>query len=242
MNLTDTQFKKWQAWVIECYPEEACAIVKKGKVITVANVADDKENSFEIAAVDIVKYKPDAILHSHTYILQDRITIDKRTPSLADINTQKLMDIPWGISETEGENVSSLLWFPQSRDKELVGRRFIFYVDDCYTLLRDYYHQKLNIELPYYPDGVDYNDIPDGAYYDNVKSYGFYEIELAEVKEHDVLIMSCGGKQCNHSAVYLGNNMALNHFITGISHEVPIGKLSSWLTTACRWEGFKDET
>ena len=241
MKLTALQIKKWNRWVIECYPEEACAIVKKGKVITVANISENKEKSFEIAQEDIIKYKPDAILHSHTYTLKDKILIDKRTPSFADMKTQVTMNIPWGISETEGENVSSLLWFPQSRDKELLGRRFIFYVDDCYTLVRDYYHQELDIELPYYPKDFDYTDIQDGCYYDNIKSYGFYEVPLSEVKKHDILVLSCK-KRHDHSAIYLGDNMVLNHFWTGLSHELPMGKLSSWITTAIRWEGFKNDT
>ena len=240
MKLTQTQFKKWQTIVLECYPEEACAIVKTGKVIKVANIAEDKENSFEISPEDIIKHKPEAILHSHTYTLQDRTYIDRRTPSLADMNTQRAMDIPWGISETEGENCSDILWFPQDRNKELYGRRFIFNVDDCYTLLRDYYYQKLDIELPYYPENVDYNNIPDGAYFDNIKSYGFYEIPLSEAKEHDVLLLTIDGKHCCHSAIYLGNNKALNHFITGLSRDMDMGLLSSWLTTACRWEGFRE--
>lgn len=241
MELTKTQIKKWNDWVIKCYPEEACAIVKDGKVIIVTNIANNKEGSFEISQEDIIKYKPDAILHSHTYSIKDKIAIDKRTPSFADMKTQVAMGIPWGISETEGDNVSSILWFPQSRDKELLGRRFIFYVDDCYTLLRDYYHQELGIELPYYPKDFDYTDIQDGCYYNDIKSYGFYEVPLADIKKHDILVLSCK-KQYDHSAIYIGDNKALNHFWTGLSHEITLGKLSSWITTAIRWEGFKDET
>ena len=55
------------------------------------------------------------------------------------------------------------------------------------------------------------NNIPDNVYFDNIKEFGFYEIPLSEVREHDVIIMSTH-KKCDHSGVYVGDNEEVNEY------------------------------
>lgn len=238
IELNETEITKWKAHVLDCYPNEACSIVKDNKIIITDNISEKPDMSFEICQRDIIKHTPDGIIHSHTYDIAEKSRFPFKQPSYQDFITQQEMNIPWGISSTEGDIVSELSWWPRSRNEELYNRRFLFYIYDCYTLLRDYYHQKLNIELPEYPENFDITDIRKDAYWDNIEKFGFYKIALSEVREHDVLLLSFK-RRCDHSAIYLGDNRILNHMAMSISREYTMGKLASFLTCAARWKGFE---
>ena len=105
---------------------------------------------------------------------------------------------------------------PQGYIPPLTGRQFTWGVLDCYTEIRDYYRTALNIEIPTRP--ADWETRLGTIYIDEFEKYGFVKVE--EPQLHDLIIMRImrQGKAYNHAAIYLGNNIMLQH---------PEGKLST---------------
>lgn len=235
----DIDIDHWNQIVLDAFPNEAVAFVKNNKLIALNNISPNPTQSFAIDNKEFIKHNPDAILHSHCYPLGKPLPHlqDLRTPSYSDFIGQRATNIPWGISSTEGEGVSEVLWFPVSRDAPLLKRPFVFYVSDCYTLIRDYYHQEMGIELNEYPD-IDWwsggDGVPEGAYTTNAEAFGFYEVPLAEVKKGDVIIMTLQ-KEYDHGGVYTGNGKILQHREGKLSAEYPIGRVGSFIRKAMRY-------
>lgn len=96
-----------------------------------------------------------------------------------------------------------------SGNTPLIGRSFCYGIYDCFSLVRDYYKQVREIELPNYPrssdkliwDSADWNWID--LEYERV---GFKSVDQPEVG--DLIAMSLGSNTLgiNHLAVYLGDD------------------------------------
>ncbi len=223
--------------VLNEFPNEAVAVLDKdGNYQSLSNIAESPRNSFAIAPRDMIIHKPTAILHSHTYPMDERIghRFDLRTPSLSDYNGQQATNIPWAIVSTDGENISSPLIFPQSMDRELTLRPFIWLINDCGTLIRDYYWQKFNIEINYDPPDWT-KKIPDEVYMKAIKNSNvkWERIDLKHIQEGDVLIMSMDGV-LNHAGIYTEGKILLQMYHQ-ISNVYDIGKFASHINMAVRY-------
>ena len=91
----------------------------------------------------------------------------------------------------------------------MLGRTYDFGTNDCYSLVRDYYREKLNIELSainfednWWNKGLNYFD-------DLYEAFGWYEVETPQ--EHDMIIFSVLSNIPNHCGVYLGEGLFLHH-------------------------------
>jgi len=232
MELQQEQIQRFREFVLHEYPFEAVAAVSDGKVVPLPNVADEPQDGFGVRTQDLLRQKVDALLHSHTYNKRDERKFDGRTPSYKDVRTQIAMNIPWGIVATEGETVTPILWFPQSRDVELLNRKFVYYVFDCWTLVRDWYWQNRQIELMYYPD-IEINPhkglMEDAAYERFADEAGFKQITFKELEVGDVFLMNSFGRRTNHAAVYVGDGNVMHHWTTRKSEVFPLNALRSFL-------------
>lgn len=89
------------------------------------------------------------------------------------------------------------------------GRPFIHQKWDCFTLLKDYYRNELNIDLPdisyfdeWWKKGEDF-------YMQHSGVAGFYP--ATTLQKYDVIAMRVNSYVFNHSAIYLGDNKILHH-------------------------------
>lgn len=225
--LDQEQLDVWNKHVLSVYPEEAAALVVKGKVIPVPNTSETPTETFSIAVRDFWAYKDDidAVLHSHTYNLADPYLMDKRVPSKKDLATQMNHNKWWGISATEGEEVTEPLWFGFDREEPYEGRMFIYNVSDCFELVRDYYRREYQHELPRFARDWNWNDDPEADYFeDNWAKEGFTEVDWADIDVGDVVMFNIASDKVNHVGVYIGNDTVLHHLYGRLSGTETLSK------------------
>jgi proteasome lid subunit RPN8/RPN11 len=225
-------------YLLEQYPNEACGILKDNRFIPITNTATNPTEAFEFHPAEWFKLKDQAqaIVHSHCFssTRQPHLGLDGRTPSTTDFINQKKTNLPWIIFALDGENISEPVEFPQSRDRELLGRPFIYLISDCWNVVQDYYHQRFQITLPDHPieDGYKWEENRDGRdgknYFDYLLEWGFKEVRLDDMQIGDIIVMSVRGK-CNHVGVYYEENYILQQLAKNVSCTLPINKMASFI-------------
>ena len=204
------------------FPNEACGLLldinNEQKYYACTNVADDPKEYFRIRSEDNAVAEDIgevlAVVHSHP--------IDTCKASDADIYQCNKADIPWVIIGYP--NIQFNIIYPTSKPMPLIGRKFSHGVLDCYTLIRDYYDQILNITLPDYPRDNDWWDKGENLYLDNFASAGFTDMgQFAEIQEHDVLLLCIKSKVPNHASIYLGDEKIIHHMQDRLSGETVFG-------------------
>lgn len=215
-----------QAHVLECYPQEACGVLIQKKYIPLENKHANPVQGFKfpqkVSQFLATSSTPYRILHSHT---MEIYTGDPRTPSEEDMKGQIASTVDWGITHTDGETVSDILWFGAPRSLSLVKRPYIENVNDCFTLVRDYYFQNYGIDLGSFPRPKDweawnpnyiekmYLDIP-----------CLQEIETGNYQIGDILGLKLGSSYLNHLGVCNTKETFIHHLRDRISSEDKILK------------------
>ena len=157
------------------------------------------------------------IVHSHP--------ICSPEPSQADRVSCEKSNLPWYIVSPESEEWSYLE--PNGYKAPLIGRKWVWGVTDCWSLVVDWYKQEKGIELKDY----ERNMTPDEFLFDPLfESYatktGFRELRPEErLEKGDVLLMSIMYPTLNHVAIFLGD-MVLHHLADRLSCREPY---SAWL-------------
>lgn len=225
-TLDEIQHKNWNDWVLKCYPQEAVALVVEGAVIPMHNAAENPELAFKVSVKDYWEYKDkiQAVLHSHCYKLTDRIIVDPRIPGVADMTTQVNMGCWWGISCTEGEGVSDILWFGKDRGEPYGNREFIYNVADCLELMRDFYRREFNIEVPPQPRKWDWF-VDENQFEDFYKDKGFDVVDKDNLQYGDVIMFNIADTKVNHIGIYLGDDQVLHHLADRLSN---VDTVSRW--------------
>ena len=95
--------KNFEAHALDCYPDEACALVFNDKVHIVENVHRDKGHHFKVAAratLEALNSRTglQMVIHSHPH--------PHNRPSPADIDCQVRMGCPFAIVTTNGKEVT----------------------------------------------------------------------------------------------------------------------------------------
>lgn len=210
----------------EC-PRESCGVViiVKGKYryIPCRNDSSDAANHFMINMEDWITAEdlgtPAVIVHSHPYISPQ--------PSQADLIGCENSQLPWLIVNWP---VGTIYEFePTGYVAPLIGREFSHGVLDCYSLIRDYYKQELNIELENYFRADKWWEKGQNLYLSNADTGGF--IQVNEPKLHDVLLMQVASKVPNHAVIWLGDGNILHHQTGRLSSKDVYGGWYQKITT-----------
>ena len=207
IKLTAKQTQQIKEHTLSCYPEEMCGIIVGENFIPLKNVADNPKKEFRILEQDLIPYlgKIIAIVHSHCYNSERPGILDIRTPSATDIKQQKLSNVPWLILGTDGSVTTPYIQIPREPSKELLGRPFMWFVNDCYTLVQDYYKFNLNIDLPEHKADVDYKQLKnhDNLFDEYIEEYGFEASDdITNLKNGDLLLLNNGLAYRNHLGIY----------------------------------------
>lgn len=207
IKLTVQQTTSIKQHTLECYPEEMCGVLIEGDFIPLANTADDPEKSFKLNEMDLFPYleKIGAVVHSHCQDSKKPTMFDVRTPSIADVIGQELSRVPWLIVGTEGINVTSPVEFPRQPNNDYLERPFMWFINDCYTLVQDYYKFELGIELPAHPKDKDYNDLRQYSRLitDYIEQFKFEQTDsLDDIKNGDLVLVHNLGSCPNHIGIY----------------------------------------
>jgi proteasome lid subunit RPN8/RPN11 len=232
--LTELQKAKIEKHTLECYPNEMCGILTIDDFIPLENIHSNPLNSFKIKNKDFIKYLTvvTAIIHSHTRELNKPELLDLRTPSYKDMQQQKLTNLPWLIVSCESITVTEPLQFPRIPNNEYVGRRFQWFIYDCYTLIQDWYRFELNIILDDHTITEDYQDLRhlNDLFEPYIESYGFKEVPFRDLKDHDLILLDNSGFKSNHLGVYYKGNVIHQDMLSvSVPLETFIGRVNKVL-------------
>lgn len=195
-------------YVLERYPEEACGLIVKGEFIPLTNSHEEPEKHFTILAEDLLPYSGEIefIIHSHCRNPKHPEVMDTRTPSFSDIEGQKSSNVPWLIFGTEGYTVSEPLQLPRVKNNQYIFRPFIWYINDCYSLVQDYYLFELGIDLPDHKADKDFKDLRriDNIFKPFIAEYGFIEFNPIghEFQQGDLVLIDQHGYEQNHLGIF----------------------------------------
>lgn len=207
IKLSATAKKAIDQYTLEKYPEEMCGILVEDSFIPITNEAINFLDEFLLSPREVALYvgKIQAVIHSHTYDAKRPPIVDICTPSVMDMLNQKSSEVPWFIVGSDGTVVTRELGIPRKPHRNYIGRPFIWFINDCYTLVQDYYMFELNIILPEHPMDKDYHNIGnyDRIIKDYIKDFGFSETDsIDDMRNGDLLLLSRGVSNCNHIGVY----------------------------------------
>lgn len=215
MTIEELIDKEIYAYAEAQAPLEACGlvIVLKGKLkfIPCTNQLHSK-NHFKLSPEEYADAEDLGeivyIVHSHPHSLPE--------PSQTDLVSLELDNVPWLIVNPFIKQYT--ITNPNGYVPPLIGRTFHHGVIDCYTIIRDYYKEKLNIDLFNYSRKDNWWALEEDYYNVRFPEQGFVEILDGSLKEHDLLLMRVASNKENHGAIYIGNNKILHH---------PMGRLST---------------
>lgn len=212
------------------FPRECCGllVVRDGKprYLRCRNVAETPDAHFIMhpedyaAAEDLGEVI--GICHSHPNV--------PAIPSEADLQGCEDSGVEWHILNVHAEGAGALYSFkPSGWQPPLLGLPFTHGVHDCYSLIRRYYRQELQIELPDFHRDENWWHKGQSLYLDNFESAGF--VRVGDLRPHDVILMQLHSPVPNHAAVHAGDNIILQHLMGRLSSRDVYGGWYRQITT-----------
>ena len=206
-------------------PKESCGLLLnirgKEEYFPCRNLSMTAHQCFIIDPEDYVRADNTgditAIIHSHP--------VTPAVPSEADKISCEESNLPWHIVNPKTETWG--YYEPCGYKPDLIGQPWVWGVSDCWSLVRRYYKEKLNIELrdwerPTTPEEF----INDPMFERCAEATGFRELRNDEKLENgDLLFMSILANGLNHVAIFLDGDV-LHHLTDRLSCKEPYNQ---WL-------------
>ena len=206
-------------------PKESCGLLieikGKEKYFPCKNLSTYSQQCFIIDPEDYVKAEDSgkvlAVIHSHP--------VTPPVASQADIISCEQSGLVWHIVNPKTEQWG--FYKPSGYKPPLIGRHWVWGITDCWSLVRDWYKEKLGITLrdwdrPTPPEEF----IADPMFEKCAWRTGFRQLRPDEkLKNGDLLFMSIMATGLNHVAIFLDGDV-LHHLADRISCREPY---SQWL-------------
>lgn len=189
------------------YPKESCGLVVNKEYIPCRNIAEDPTSFFIINPIDFVKAESkgdiEAYVHSHP-----NGSAEPSEPDLVNMTRNGKAWIICGYIPDELIEVKKHL--PTDFVLPLLGRQYYHGLQDCYTLIKDYYLRELDIVLNNYDRSDKWweEEKTKSLYLDNFKNEGFIEVMDNTINKHDVILFKLGKTyHVNHAGIFLGDGI-----------------------------------
>ena len=199
-------------------PAEACGLfaIIKGKETfwPCKNLAEGKFEFFILDPDDWADCEDTGeiigVIHSHP--------VGAATPSDTDRAACEHLGYPYYIYSIQHDHWES---FEPSGWKapSLIGRRFIWGKYDCWSIISDWYYETKNIKLKEWQRPKRIKDFLQNLLFEKgLPITGFKKQETNDdIQIGDVLLFQSITGNLDHVALYLGDNMILNHNIKSLS-------------------------
>ena len=191
-------------------PREACGlvVVVKGKerYWPCKNLATEQD-FFVLDPEDYVAAEEAgeilAVFHSHPK--------STAQASQADLMACEKSGLKWYICNPGTEMWSEIE--PQGYKAPLIGRQWVWGVSDCWTLVRDWYKETLDLDLPDWRRPATMLEFHQAPMFEACfAEAGFVDLGLEKPEYGDAILMSLDGSPgLNHVGVYVGDQLVLHH-------------------------------
>ena len=201
-------------------PKESCGLLLnvrgKEKYFPCQNLAITSHQCFIMNPEDFVAGDSlgeiIGIVHSHP--------ITPPIASEADKISCEQSNLPWYIVNPKTE-----LWgkyTPSGYKPDMIGLPWVWGITDCWSLVRRFYKEKLNIELRDWVRPTTPEEFQNDPMFERcAKKAGFFELEKDEkLKNNDCLLMSIGGVGLNHVAIFVDGDV-IHHLRDRLSCREP---------------------
>lgn len=206
IKLSALQLDKIRAAAFADYPNEMCGLLTVDDFIHCENTHPNPISSFTIDPLVFAKHYSEtvAVVHTHTKDPEKRTTFDLRTPSVSDMRSQENSGLPWLIFGCEGRNVSDPVQLPRTPSRNYIGRPFLWFINDCYTLVQDFYRFELGILLPNScpPEGFKTLLSMNNIFDKHIDNYGFRSKDVRDIENGDLILCDNAGFKRNHLGVF----------------------------------------
>lgn len=96
--------------------------------------------------------------------------------------------------------------------KDYLYKDFIIGTNDCFSLMRNYFKQELNIHINNFNREDNWYVISPNLIADNFSKEGFIEIDdVGKLKTNDIFLFGNNKSELYHIGIYQGNNLFLHH-------------------------------
>jgi len=200
----------------ECMPKESCGLlaVIKGKETywPCKNIAESGFEYFIINPDDWAECEDTGeiigIVHSHPY--------DPPQPSDNDKASCEYLDLPSHIYSVRMKEWCS---FEPSGWKapSLIGRTWIWGKHDCWSLITDYFLEKKQINLKFWPRPKNLKEFANNPYFEKVLTESGFKKVDNDIQINDILLMEGIYDKLNHVALYIGDQTIFHHNIKQLS-------------------------
>lgn len=191
------------------FPYECVGVIKNGKYVPLENKSEHPLDTF-VADIDILNDEDiTEILHTHTD--------GSIRPSYEDMRSQISVGLPMGIMGVYYDDESNEYRFTKINylgklQKDYLGLPYIFGINDCYSLVRNWYYTHKGIELLDFPRRWEFWKT-ENLLIDNAHKAGFKQISINEVEKGDVFFCTLHSysKFPVHMGVLADDNIIEHH-------------------------------
>lgn len=188
------------------------------QVVPCKNISSEPIDRFVISPRDYLRaYKTGKIMgyyHSHCN--------DNNTFTMVDdyyCKTYNLKSFMYNVKADEFHESK-----PSNYVLPYVGREFEIGVNDCYTVIKDYYQRELKITLGDYERKEGWYKTNPNLYPDQIKKESF--IIVKSPQKHDIIFFNDAKKRfISHAGVFLGEGMFLHHEYNKYSNIEPYDEI-----------------
>ena len=202
------------------YPRECVGVVIKDDYIRLENIHEIPTKSFRVDPAEyqrIVgrKRKNVTLVHSHPYnherTTENRyfefLNLDRRMPSKGDVALALTIKIPMAIVSTDGDTVSDPITFNDGYDQEIIGQEYCYNINDCWTLVKRYYWQNYQVELPTFPSNFGWwSESPEQDFFARTEEAGLHEVHYADMQIGDLILFEIESSVIDHCGIWIGNS------------------------------------
>ena len=200
----------------ECMPKESCGLLAliKGKETywPCKNIAESGFEYFIIDPDDWAECEDTGeivgIVHSHPY--------EPPQPSDNDKASCEYLDLPshiYSVRMKEWCSFQPCGWKAPS----LIGRTWIWGKHDCWSLITDYFLEKKQIKLKFWPRPKNLKEFANNPYFEKVLTESGFKKVDNDIQINDILLMEGIYDKLNHVALYIGDQRIFHHNIKQLS-------------------------